>query len=98
MFVYDGHVEVHPHLFRSALGRRRQVLEYQVHQTPTGATIAVRASSDLDTEALGQELIEGSAALGVTHPQVSVAVVEDIERAQSTGKLRRFIPLAVEGR
>jgi phenylacetate-coenzyme A ligase PaaK-like adenylate-forming protein len=97
MFVYDGHVEVHPHLFRSALGRRRQVFEYQVRQTPTGADITVRTSSELDTLALGQELIEGLAALGVTSPQVSIAAVGEIERAQSTGKLRRFIPLAVEG-
>ena len=30
-----------------------------MHQTPTGANITVRTLSDLDTEALGQELIEG---------------------------------------
>ena len=56
-FVYDGDVEIHLHLFRSALGRRRQVLEYQVRQTPAGADIAVRTSAQLDTDALSRELV-----------------------------------------
>ena len=94
LFVYDNHVEVHPHLFRSALGRRRQVFEYQVRQTSTGADIAVRTTSELGIAALRQELIEGLAALGVPTPQVRIAVVDEIQRAQSTGKLRPFIPLA----
>ena len=97
LFVYDGHVEVHPHLFRSALGRRRQVFEYQVHQTPKGAHISLRTSADPDADGLRKELVEGLAALGVVSPRVSILVVDELERAQSTGKLRRFIPLAVDG-
>ena len=92
-FVYDGAVEVHLHLFRSALGRRRQMLEYQVHQTPAGADIAVRTSAPLDTVALARELVAALAELGVARPQVSVVEVEEIARTGSTGKLRRFIPL-----
>jgi hypothetical protein len=34
VFAYEGGIEVDLHLFRSALGRRRAVLEYQVRQTP----------------------------------------------------------------
>ena len=94
MFVYDGEVEIHLHLFRSALGRRRQMLEYQVRQTPAGADIAVRTSAQLDTDALSRELVKALTELGVARPQVSVTEVEDIERTGSTGKLRRFIPLA----
>jgi phenylacetate-coenzyme A ligase PaaK-like adenylate-forming protein len=93
-FVYDGEVEVHLHLFRSALGRRPQMLEYQVRQTPAGADIAVRTSAQIDTDALSRELVTALTELGVACPQVSVAEVEGIERAGSTGKLRRFIPLA----
>jgi len=92
-FVYDGGIEVHLHLFRSALGRRPQILEYQVRQTAVGADIAVRTSAQLDTEALSRELLTALAKLGVDHPRVSVAEVEDIERSGSTGKLHRFIPL-----
>ena len=65
MFVYDGGVEIHLHLFRSALGRRRQTLEYQVRQTPAGADIAVRTSAPLDTAALSRELVNALAQLGV---------------------------------
>ena len=93
-FVYDGDVEVHLHLFRSALGRRRQMLEYQVRQTPAGADIAVLTSAQLDTDALSRELVEALTELGVAGPQVSITEVEEIERIGATGKLRRFIPLA----
>jgi len=92
-FVYDGDVEIHLHLFRSALGRRPQILEYQVRQTPVGAEIAVRTSAPLDTEALARELVAAIAHVGVARPGVSVAEVEEIARTRSTGKLRRFIPL-----
>ena len=37
VFTYD-HVEVHPYVFRSAIGRRREVLEFQVRQTVTAPT------------------------------------------------------------
>lgn len=52
MFAYDGNVHVHPHLFRSALGRRRQILEYQVRQTRAGADISVVASANFDVDSL----------------------------------------------
>jgi phenylacetate-coenzyme A ligase PaaK-like adenylate-forming protein len=57
-FVYDGEVEVRLHLFRSALGRRRQMVEYQVRQTPAGADIVIRTLAPLDTNALSRELVE----------------------------------------
>ena len=97
-FVYDGGVEIHLHLFRSALGRRRQMLEYQVRQTPAGADIAVRTSAKLDTDALSRELVTALTALGVARPEVNITEVENLERSASTGKLRRFIPLAHERR
>jgi phenylacetate-coenzyme A ligase PaaK-like adenylate-forming protein len=97
-FVYDGDVEIHLHLFRSALGRRRHVLEYQVRQTPAGADIAVRTSATLDTDALSRELVSALTALGVARPQVNVTEVQEIERTAATGKLRRFIAVAPERR
>jgi phenylacetate-coenzyme A ligase PaaK-like adenylate-forming protein len=38
IFTYDG-VEVHPYVFRSVIGRHRDVLEYQVRQTATGVPL-----------------------------------------------------------
>jgi phenylacetate-coenzyme A ligase PaaK-like adenylate-forming protein len=95
-FIYDGDVEIHVHLFRSALGRRRQVLEYQVRQTRAGADIAVRTSAPLEIEALRRELIQGLAALGLAQAQVSITDVREIQRGESTGKLQRFVPLGRE--
>jgi phenylacetate-CoA ligase len=91
-FVYDVGVEVELHLFRSALGR--QILEYQVRQTPAGAAIAVQTSARLDTAALRRELFHGLTTLGLARPRVTIDVVQELERAASTGKLRRFVPLA----
>src|SRR4051795_2612505 len=97
-FVYDGDVEIHLHLFRSALGRRRQMLEYQVRQTPLGADIAVRTSAQLDTDALSRELVNELTKLGISPPQVTVTQLEDNKPTASTGKLRRFIALPPPGR
>ena len=95
-FIYDGDVEIHLHLFRSALGRRRQVLEYQVRQTRAGADIAVQTSAALEIEALRRELIQGLEALGLVQAQVSITDVREIQRGESTGKIQRFVPLARE--
>ena len=38
-FRYGDGVQVHPHLFRSTLGRQRNIVEYQVRQTERGADI-----------------------------------------------------------
>jgi phenylacetate-coenzyme A ligase PaaK-like adenylate-forming protein len=91
-FIYDD-VEVHPHLFRSAIGRRREVLEYQVRQTATGADIALRAAAAIDVDALTRELVDGLAALGLRAPDVRVSVVDTIARPSNAGKLRTFVPL-----
>jgi len=74
------------------------MLEYQVRQTPAGADIALRTSAQIDTDALSRELVDALTELGLARPQVSVSEVEQIERTGSTGKLRRFIPLAHERR
>jgi putative adenylate-forming enzyme len=88
----DAEVLVHPHLFRSALGARRNVIEYQVRQTPTGADIAVRCQGPVDLTALGEELRAGLARLGLPGAEITLAPVAHIERHDS-GKLKRFLPL-----
>jgi phenylacetate-coenzyme A ligase PaaK-like adenylate-forming protein len=91
-FRYGGELLVHPHVFRSALGRRRQVLEYQVRQTPAGADVAVHCQGPVDLVALADDLRAGLAGLGLAGPEITVAPVDRIERPAS-GKLRRFVPL-----
>jgi phenylacetate-coenzyme A ligase PaaK-like adenylate-forming protein len=92
VFVYDGR-RVHPHVFRSALGRRAGVVEYQVRQTPRGARISVRCSTPVDLEGLRGEIALGLATLGVSRPDVEITAVERLQRDAGPAKLRRFVPL-----
>ena len=95
VFVYDGR-RVHPHVFRSALGRHAAVVEYQVRQTAHGARIAVRCGARSTSKRLGREIADALAALGVPRPVVDVTAVERLERDPGPAKLRRFVPLAAE--
>jgi phenylacetate-CoA ligase len=92
-FRFDGGVHVHPHVFRSPLGRCRSVVAYQVRQTARGAAIAVRVTGAFDGDALAAEIAAGLARLGLAEPEVTVTIVDQLER-QYSGKLKRFVPLA----
>jgi phenylacetate-CoA ligase len=90
-FTYAGGVTVNAHIFRSALLKDSTIIEYQVHQTEAGAEISVVGSADNSTDvahAIEKEL----ARLGVANPTVHIRVVDGFER-QTTGKVRRFVPL-----
>jgi phenylacetate-coenzyme A ligase PaaK-like adenylate-forming protein len=92
LFVYPGVGAVHPHLFRSRLGRDRNILEYQVRQTALGAAIAIRTRADVDTARLRDEIAADLGHLGLWDPAVTITQVDQLER-QATGKLKRFMPL-----
>jgi phenylacetate-coenzyme A ligase PaaK-like adenylate-forming protein len=92
VFDYPGGVSVHPHNFRTVLTGVPAVVEYQVRQTPRGADVAVVANGDVDAAALARKLAAGLEAVGVKAADVHVRRVDAIPR-QSTGKLKRFVPL-----
>jgi phenylacetate-CoA ligase len=92
-FTYPGGVTVHPFTFRSILGRDRNIVEYQVRQTPAGADVLIRTAGAVDSERICESLRVALRELGVVDAAVTMTQVESIER-QSTGKLRRFVPLA----
>lgn len=92
-FTYQG-IQVHPHIFRSPLSRQRNIVEYQVRQTPSGADVLVRAGGPVDVEALRAEIV-GDLSRLVEAPDVSIVEVNAIPR-QDTGKLKRFVPLSHE--
>jgi hypothetical protein len=83
---------VHPHLFRSILGREPAISEYHVRQTRAGAEIVACAEGQLDVESLKRKLQEALASSGCREPAVTVTVVESIPRL-ATGKLKRFLVL-----
>jgi phenylacetate-CoA ligase len=91
-FVYRGGLSVHPHLFRSALGRHPQVIEYQVRQTERGADIQLVVAAGLDTLTLKQKVEQLLAAVGLHEPAVTVTLTSSLDR-QASGKLRWFVPL-----
>jgi phenylacetate-coenzyme A ligase PaaK-like adenylate-forming protein len=90
-FRYQG-MTVHPHVFRSRLGRQRAIDEYQVRQTERGAVVTVRCRASLDLAGLAGSLTDDLRRLGLAEPDVTVERAERIERG-AAGKLRRFVPL-----
>jgi len=93
VFHYAG-AAVHPHVFRTAIGRHLGVRDYEVRQTQRGAVVrVVEGPGSIDTAALGSEIADGLRNAGVQAPEVDVAVVETLSRT-AVGKRRRFIPTA----
>jgi phenylacetate-CoA ligase len=91
-FSYPGGVSIHPHLFRSALGQHRQIIQYQVRQTGRGADIWIVADAGIDAAAARHTIEAALAAAGLNRPQVTITLQPALER-QPTGKLKRFVPL-----
>jgi len=92
-FTYPGGQTVHPLTFRSPLGCERDIIEYQVCQTARGADVLVRCQGPIDTTRIAETIRAALVDLGLTGAEVSVTPVDALGR-QSTGKLRRFVPLA----
>jgi phenylacetate-coenzyme A ligase PaaK-like adenylate-forming protein len=93
-FAYPGGPTVHPFTFRSLLGRQREIIEYQVCQTARGADVLVRCEGGVDTAGVAASIRGALVDLGLTGAEVSVTRVDALGR-QASGKLRRFVPLAV---
>ena len=89
VFYFGDSIVVHPHVFRSVLGRHG-VTEYQVRQTERGAHIRV-VPTDIAPSIIEDQLEQELRALGLTEPTVTVELVSAIERLAS-GKLPRFVP------
>lgn len=92
LFDYGPDLQIHPHVFRSALGQEPGVIEYQVRQTTSGADITVVTAGPVDTGYIGQQVATALARLGVPDPVVKVSAAAGLDRT-ATGKLRRFAPL-----
>ena len=92
IFVYDDGLSVHPHLFRSALGHHREILEYQVRQTQRGVTIGLVATGGVDVQTIRTTITAGLAEIGLTEPRVDIETLDELPR-QASGKLKRFVTL-----
>ena len=92
-----GDLTVNAHVFRSALSRQRNVVEYQVRQTASGADVAVRCIGSVNCAEVAAEITRDLKTLGLDSPEITVVPVEHLERHERSGKLKRFIPLAAKG-
>jgi phenylacetate-coenzyme A ligase PaaK-like adenylate-forming protein len=91
-FRYGPGVSIHPHVFRSPLSRRRNIVEYQVRQTECGAEIDIRTLGPVASEELASEISQQLEGAGLARPAVAIHRVASIERL-GIGKLKRFVPL-----
>jgi phenylacetate-CoA ligase len=90
-FDYKSGVVAHPLIFSTVLGRDPEVAEYQVLQSERGAEILIQpADKQPDLTSLARDIEQGLANIGVTHPAVTMRVVDAVPR-QATGKVHRFV-------
>jgi phenylacetate-coenzyme A ligase PaaK-like adenylate-forming protein len=92
MLRYRG-FDVHPHVVRSVLVKSREIVDYRVRQTPHGIDVDAVPVGNVDVEGLRGRLVAALAGAGLGDPEVSVRIVDHLERDPKTGKLRRFVPL-----
>lgn len=92
VFIYANDLTIHPHVFRTALGTVKAIVEYQVRQTQAGARIAIVSNDPIDTAALGSRICGALVALGLSEAHVDIELVGELPRPPS-GKLKRFSPI-----
>jgi phenylacetate-coenzyme A ligase PaaK-like adenylate-forming protein len=92
VFNYRDGVALHPHVFRSVLGRDARIIEYQVRQTTDGAEVLLRAHDAVPVAAIAHRLETELARAGLPAPAVTARVVDGLPRL-GTGKVKRFVPL-----
>lgn len=95
LFTYPDGTVVHPIILYGPLESDRHVIEFQVHQTPSGIDVALRTSGEADLPRLRDALRSVIGESGLRDPVVSVRTVDALDRLWS-GKLRRFVPLAAQ--
>ena len=93
IFEYADGLSVHPHVFRSALGRHPAILEYEVRQTRRGAAIRIVTTAPVDVRALEAKIDDALTVLGLADSRVTIEIVATIPR-HASGKLKRFVPLS----
>jgi phenylacetate-coenzyme A ligase PaaK-like adenylate-forming protein len=88
-----GAVTLHPVVVRGVMVKTPAVADYQVRQTERGIDLHAVPQSAVDVEALERRLARALTEAGLEHAEVSVRLVDRLERDDRTGKIRRFRPL-----
>jgi phenylacetate-CoA ligase len=91
VFEYENRVKVHPMALRLELHDERHLIEYQVRQTAHGVSVKVVTDRPDDLEQIRERLVRTLKTAGLRDPQVTIEVVDRLERL-AAGKLRQFVP------
>jgi phenylacetate-CoA ligase len=89
---YDE-IDVHPLAVRSVMVKTREVVDYQVRQTPRGVEVDAVTAGTANVERLTGLLAHALTDAGLSEPDVTVRIVDSLQRHHETGKLRRFVPM-----
>lgn len=81
-------------VFRYVLGTDPRVSEYQVKQTVGGAEILVVGTPEVHR--LTSSIVDALREHGLAAPEVRIRLVERLTRHQTSGKLRRFVPVSAQ--
>lgn len=93
-FVYPGNLVVSTEIFESPLFSSPAVMEYQVFQKTDGAEIRVVTNSKpFEIETIKNNIQEAYKKLGIKKPQITISLVDKLERNTITGKLKRYVPM-----
>jgi len=93
VFEYAGGAVVHPHVFRTVLGRNASVRVYRVRQTRRGADVLLVTGSPLDVQEVCASLVRELQRSGLADAEVRAERAESIERSPGAAKLERFVSL-----
>jgi phenylacetate-coenzyme A ligase PaaK-like adenylate-forming protein len=96
VFEYGDGVRIYPMVLGFALEKERGLIEYQVRQTRRGVAIRAIVEPSIPAESLGDRARAVLDDAGLAHPEVTVELVDHIDRLPS-GKLRQFIATQEEG-
>jgi phenylacetate-CoA ligase len=91
-FLYKSS-RIHPMAFRDVLSQVKEIDEYQILQTTSGAAIKLICEDKPDLEQISNKIKENLRKQGLENAQVTVDVVNTLPRHPETGKVKRFIPL-----
>jgi len=91
-FIYPN-CRIHPIAFRAVLGQVKEIEEYQIIQTNSGADIKIVCSGKIDLDLISKKISKNLISEGLTDPKLNFEVVSTLPRHPETGKVKRFIAL-----
>lgn len=91
-FIY-GDTHVHIVTVLGPVVKTKGVVDYRIRQTPDGLDVEVVVHGDVDPSVLEADVRRALSEAGLRDPNVSVRIVDHLERDPATGKVRRLLPL-----